>query len=155
MLADLGGQVTVNGGSVTTNGGASIGVEANGAGSLVTLTGAVTAATNATGATGLNAYGLYATGGATIDGSTATSVGVTTFGMARTGSTPPGRRRRRRRRRRRSRIAGATVITNGTTATGVLADLGGQVTVNGGSVTTNGGASTRGRGQRRGLVGDD
>ena len=80
MLADLGGQVTVNGGSVTTNGGASIGVEANGAGSLVTLTGAVTAATNATGATGLNAYGLYATGGATIDGSTATSVGVTTFG---------------------------------------------------------------------------
>ena len=57
MLADLGGQVTVNGGSVTTNGGASIGVEANGAGSLVTLTGAslLTVTTNTDGSTGLYA----------------------------------------------------------------------------------------------------
>ena len=145
VFADEGGLVTVNGGSVTTNGStpddglAAIGVQADGVGSKVTLTGATTIATNATGSDGAGAHGLYASNGGTIDGSTATSVGVTTFGTGAIGvyasgsgtvsdTVTPST----------ITIAGATVITNGASATGVLADGGALATVNGGSVTTNG-----------------
>ena len=136
--------MTVNGGSVTTNGAtvseaAAIGVEATGVGSEVDLKGATTTTTNATGADGSGAYGLYALGGAKIDGSAATSVGVTTFGTGAvgvyasgsgtvSGTVTPST----------ITIVGAKVITNGASATGVLADGGALATVTGGSVTTNG-----------------
>ena len=144
VLADLGGQVTVNGGSVTTNGGSSIGVRPTGSKAapdpMVTLTGAMTVTTNATGAAGLDAYGLYANGGGTIDGSGATSVTVTTYGngrerglclgdvLVRTPSTIT--------------IGGvATIATNGATAAGVEAYDGGHATLGAGTVTTSGATS--------------
>jgi hypothetical protein len=144
VLADEGGQVTVAGGSVNTFGGApdagaAIGVEANGVGSKVTLTGAITVATNATGDDGSGAYGLYAVGGATIDGSTATSVGVTTYGTGAVGVYASGSGTVSDTVTASTIIiTGATVVTNGASATGVLADGGALATVNGGSVTTNG-----------------
>ena len=146
VLADRGGQVTLSGGSVTTNGGSSIGVQANGvstggASSEVTLTGAMTVTTNATGAAGLDAYGLYANGGGTIDGSGATSVTVTTYGTDANGVYASGTSSSTPATPSTISITGASITTNGSTATGVLADLGGQVTVDGGSVTTNGGSS--------------
>ncbi|MGA8585180.1 MAG: hypothetical protein WB715_15345, partial [Roseiarcus sp.] len=127
-----------------TNGGSSIGVQANGvstggASSEVTLTGAMTVTTNATGAAGLDAYGLYANGGGTIDGSGATSVTVTTYGTDANGvyasgtssSTPST-----------ITIGGvATIATNGATAAGVEAFDGGHATLGAGTVTTSGATS--------------
>ena len=105
----------------------------------MTLTGATTIATNAIGSDGGGAHGLYASNGGTIDGSTATSVGVTTSGTGAIGvyasgsgtvsdTVTPST----------ITIVGAKVITNGASAAGVLADGGALATVIGGSVTTNG-----------------
>ena len=129
----------MNGGSVTTNGDSAIGVQADAAGSKVTLTGAITVNTNATGADGLDAYGLYASNGGTIDGSAATSVGVTTSGTGAVGVYAHGTGTAGDTVTASTiTITGATFVTNGASAIGVLADEGGLVTVNGGSVTTNG-----------------
>ena len=78
------------------------------------------------GANGLDAYGLYASNGGPIDGSLAPSV-VTTFGTGADGVYAAGTSSTTPTTASTIKIAGATIITNGTTATGVLADLGGQV----------------------------
>ena len=138
--------MTVNGGSVMMNGGpsggvASVGVEAA-AGSMVTLTGAMTVKTNATGATGLDAYGLYANGGGTIDGSRATSVVFTTNGNGANGVYATGTSSSMLAMPSTITIGGtATIATNGACAVGVEAFDGGHATLGGGSVTTSGATS--------------
>ena len=138
--------VTTSGTTSTTATGGLVayGVNANGLGSTVTFGAATTVTTNGSGAAGLDAYGLYANNGGTIDTTGTPSVTVTTYGTDANGvyasgtstSTTPATPST-------ISISGASITTNGSTATGVLADLGGQVTVDGGSVTTNGGRQSR------------
>ena len=79
----------------------------------VTLNAATTVTTLGTDAFGLDAYGLYASNGGTIDGSLAPTVGVTTSGTGAIGVYATGRLRRLSRTASTIMITGATVETNG------------------------------------------
>ena len=110
----------------------------------------MTVKTNATGATGLDAYGLYANDGGTIDGSAATSVAVTTYGTGAIGvyASGDGRRPRRHAVDDHDRRY-ATITTNGASAAGVRRSTVGLATLGGGSVTTTARDRAGDRCQRR------
>ena len=75
-VIDATGPVTISTGSTgeTPSGANAYGANADGSGSKITFSGATTVTTNGAGANGLDAYGLYASNGGTIDGSLAPSV---------------------------------------------------------------------------------
>jgi hypothetical protein len=110
--------------------------------SLVNLSAATTVTTHGTGVNGMDAYGLYATGGGMIDGSLAPSVAVTTNGTDAIGVYASGAAAAPSTAVSTIIIGGvATIATNGATAAGVQADLGGHVTLGSGTVTTSGATS--------------
>ena len=78
-------------------------------------------------APGLDAYGLYANNGGTIDTTGTPSVTVTTYGTDANGVYASGTSRRQQPTTPSTiSITGASITTNGSTATGVLADIGGR-----------------------------
>src|SRR5271163_4394142 len=99
-----------------------------------------------------DSIGLYADGGGVIDGSKAASVTVTTsgtdaIGVYASGTAPPSEPGGPPGPASSIVIGGvATITTNGATAAGVQADLGGQVMLNGGSVATPNTVTTVGDG---------
>jgi outer membrane autotransporter protein len=123
-----GAVVDVSRSSVTANGVSLMAAEVGGSGSSLTLSDTGITATNAT------AYGLRTLGGATAsvtNGSISTQ-GVNAPGIAVGTSTVTA--------------SGVAVLTSGNeNAMGVLADLGGTITLTGGSVTTTGDAGTGSR----------
>jgi hypothetical protein len=118
------GQTTISTGSTSgATGSNAYGVNADGAGSQISL-GATTVTTF-----GANAYGFYASNGGSIDAPDApniTTSGAGAIGLYASGSGSM------------ITTGGASIITNGASATGLQADGGGMATLNGGSVTTAG-----------------
>ena len=110
-LRASGGTININGPtaistsgttSTTATGGLiAYGVKANGLGSQVNLNAATTVTTNGSGAAGLDAYGLYANNGGTIDATGTPSVSVTTYGTGANGVYASGTSNRQHPPRRR------------------------------------------------------
>ena len=134
------GPVTISTGSTgeTPSGASAYGANADGSGSKITFSGATTLTTNGAGANGLDAYGLYASNGGTIDGSLAPSVAITTSGTGAIGVYASGAAPESGPASSITIGGIATITTNGGSAAGVQADSGGLVTLGAGSVTTNG-----------------
>ena len=139
-VIDATGPVTISTGSTgeTPSGASAYGANADGSGSKITFSGATTVTTNGAGANGLDAYGLYASNGGTIDGSLAPSVAVTTSGTGAIGVYASGAAPESGPASSITIGGVATIATNGGSAAGVQADSGGLVTLGAGSVTTNG-----------------
>ena len=136
-VSNSGATVTLTDDTIMTSGPGAVGLLAQASGTA-TLSGTIAVTTTDLTNTQGSAIGLYALSGGNIDGSTATSVSVTTSGTGAIGVYASG-----------TGTAGdsvvpstitiggvATIMTNGATAAGVQADNGGVVNLNGGTAET-------------------